>query len=61
MTRGRIAGARHEEGFMLLRSMLAVLGLCSVFALWAIAVSADDARQGIAGPQLSLSEADSGY
>lgn len=46
---------------MLLRSGLAVLGLCSVFALWAIAVSADDARQDTAGAQLSLSKADSGY
>ncbi|WP_409561491.1 hypothetical protein [Hyphomicrobium sp. MC8b] len=30
---------------MLLRSIFAILSVCSVFMLWAIAVSADDAKQ----------------
>ncbi|HML29028.1 MAG TPA: hypothetical protein PKE16_09340 [Hyphomicrobium sp.] len=30
---------------MLSRALFAIASVCSVFALWAIAVSADDARQ----------------
>lgn len=30
---------------MLLRTIFAILSVCSVFTLWAIAVSADDAKQ----------------
>jgi hypothetical protein len=34
---------------MLLRSILAIAGVCAVFTLWAIAVSADDAKQARVG------------
>lgn len=34
---------------MLLRTIFAILSVCSVFTLWAIAVSADDAKQGKLG------------
>jgi hypothetical protein len=46
---------------MLLRSIGAVVAVCSVFVLWAIAVSADDAKQGgLRASPLSV-EAESGY
>lgn len=34
---------------MLLRSILSIAGLTAVFTLWAIAVSADDAKQALRG------------
>jgi hypothetical protein len=45
----------------MLRSILAIAGICSVFTLWAIAVSADDARQGKLGLDRSVAAAQAGY
>lgn len=46
---------------MLLRSIFFVTGITSVFAIWAIAVSADDAKQGRFRADPAVAAAEAGY